>query len=61
MAPASHLDLRCAYAGQPGAAQDRLAARIDGRKTVTLRGTRNPRVEGLADEGPLDDMSASPA
>jgi hypothetical protein len=36
--------------------QDRLAARIDGRKTVTLRGTRNPRIEGLADEGPLDDM-----
>jgi hypothetical protein len=45
------------YADQPGAAPGTAsAARIDGRKTVTLRGTRNPRIEGLADEGPLDDM-----
>jgi uncharacterized protein (TIGR03437 family) len=33
--------------------RDRLAGPIDSRKLVTLRGSRNPRVARLTDEGPL--------
>jgi hypothetical protein len=36
--------------------QDRLAVRIDGRVTVMLPGSRNPRIETMTDEGPLDAM-----
>jgi hypothetical protein len=36
---------------------DRLAARIDSRKMVTLRGTRSPRIDGLADQGPVEDTA----
>jgi uncharacterized protein (TIGR03437 family) len=35
---------------------DRLNAPLDGRKQVTLRGTRNPRVERLTDDGPIAPM-----
>jgi hypothetical protein len=35
--------------------QDYLVAPVDGRRTVNLPGSRNPRIKTLADEGPVDD------
>src|SRR5437763_6230840 len=36
---------------------DYLAAPIDGRRTVSLAGSRNPRIRTMADEGPVDDST----
>jgi len=33
----------------------RLPNRIDGRSKTVLRGSRNPRIDGLASQGPVDD------
>jgi subtilase family serine protease len=35
--------------------RDRLSGTIGKRNTVTLRGSRSPRIDGILDEGPLDD------
>ena len=34
---------------------ERLPAGIDGRKRTALRGSRNPRIEGLVSDGPVED------
>src|SRR5262245_47029107 len=34
---------------------DRLPARIDGRNKIILRGSRNRRIEGLVNDGPVQD------
>ena len=34
---------------------ERLPAGIDGRKRTVLRGSRNPRIEGLVSDGPVED------
>jgi uncharacterized protein (TIGR03437 family) len=39
---------------------NRLTAPIDGRKTVTLRGTRNSRIHDLTDNGAVDDSVRVP-
>src|SRR5262249_12479231 len=46
-----------AVASQPG---NRLTAAIDSRKTVTLRGTRSPRIQDLTDNGAVDDSMRVP-
>ncbi|HKA00730.1 MAG TPA: protease pro-enzyme activation domain-containing protein, partial [Candidatus Solibacter sp.] len=35
--------------------RDRLAGHIDNRKYIILRGSRNPRIDNMTDQGPLDD------
>src|SRR5215831_4119250 len=40
---------------------ERISGRIENRNRILLRGSRNPRIEGIASDGPVEDSMRVPA